>query len=187
MLPGKRVKTSHIHDIDPAVCLGYQVIILHVGINDLANHSIGRIPKDPAPGDIPAHIRNLMDKVSAIEQLCPKARIILCSVLPTKSAELNNRAGQFNWLMREYVMAHKQQIKIIDANNFCNQHNMLDGRLAVYDRPGDQVHLGYLGIRLLCRNIKAGVLTRHVDHRGYSMVASSHSDSTWPPRRPVRS
>ena len=186
-LPGKRVNTPHIHDIDPTSCLGYQVIVLHVGINDMRNHSIGRVPEDPAPHDVHAHIHNLMNKITAIEKLCPKSRIIVACILPTKSVELNNRAGQFNGLMREYVMAHKQQIKIIDANNFCNQHNMLDGRLAVYDRPGDQVHLGYLGIRLLCRNIKAGVLTRHVDHRGYSMVASSHSDSTWPPLRPVRS
>ena len=33
-MPGKRVETFHIRDIDPHKCIGYQNIVIHCGINE---------------------------------------------------------------------------------------------------------------------------------------------------------
>ena len=41
-MPGERVETFHISQIDKSKCLGYRNIIIHCEINDIQDHSPGR-------------------------------------------------------------------------------------------------------------------------------------------------
>ena len=45
-LPGNRMETYHIRDIDPRKCLGYQNVLLHCGINDIRDKSPGRLASE---------------------------------------------------------------------------------------------------------------------------------------------
>ena len=95
-LPGQRVETYHIKNIDPVSCIGYQNIILHVGINDLLDTSPGRNKEDLPPTDIQGHLVHLVSKVETIQKLCPCASIIISPILPTKMPHINERVVDFN-------------------------------------------------------------------------------------------
>ena len=40
LMPGKRVQTTFIEDIDPILCVGYRNIIIHVGINNVKHDRV---------------------------------------------------------------------------------------------------------------------------------------------------
>ena len=80
-LPGERIETFHIHDIDEKKCIGFQNIIVHCGINDIRDNSPGHNPTDPDPEDIESHVKNLITKICDIKQMCPYASLIVSPIL----------------------------------------------------------------------------------------------------------
>ena len=138
-------------------CIGYRNIVLHVGVNDIREGSPGRLPEDPAPHDIKGHFDNFIDKVTHIQKLCPKSRLVISPILPTKSRELNNRAGRFNSFLRDYVINFNSQIKLLNGMEFLSRQGLLAEELGVYKKPYDEIHLGKHGIRLLAKTIKEGI------------------------------
>ena len=54
-MPGERVETFHISQIDERKCLSYQNIVIHCGINDIRDNSPGRQMSDPQPTEVKKH------------------------------------------------------------------------------------------------------------------------------------
>jgi hypothetical protein len=175
-MPGKRCETYHIGDIDASTCLGYQNIVLHVGINDLRENSIGRKPEDPPADDTDAHFLRLTRKIELIQSYCPGSRIIVSPLLPTKLRKLNNRAIRVNKLLLSYVTTVNTHIKFLDLTDFVDsQTGLLRNDLGRYFKESDPLHLGKLGIRKLAEVFIAAIFRPKVDGRAYSSVASHDS------------
>ena len=165
-LPGKRVETFHIRDIDATQCIGYKNIILHVGVNDLRDKSPGRRKDDPDSRNVRAHFDNFVDKIREIRTLCRGSCLIISPIIPTKLVALNNRACHFNRLLWDYVARFATNVMILDFHCFLNNQGFLDDTLGVYNKPWDKVHLGRLGIRLLAKVIKDCVKYKYVGPPG---------------------
>ena len=183
-LPGKRIETFHIRDIDAAKCIGYKNIVVHVGINDLRDRSPGKHKDDPNPCNIRAHFDNYIYKIAEIKKLCPKSRLIVSPILPTKLMALNDRACHFNRLVWDYVARFETSITILDVHCFLNQQGLLDDYWGIYKKPWDKVHLGIYGIRMLAKIIKNCVKYKYVgppEGRSFSSVLSGQGVHDWPP------
>ena len=180
-MPGRRVETFHIGDIDPMCCIGYQNIILHVGINDLRDRSPGRKSSDPAPSDIKGHFMRLKQKIEHIQKLCPKSSIIVSLVLPTMIDLLNNRAGTFNRYLCDYVYQFNSNIRVISHDEFVKD-GALDPVFGCYQNIYDKLHLGKQGIKKLAKSFKDNALRyrRRTDIREYRSVVSNNVKSSEP-------
>ena len=153
-LPGRRIETYHIKEIDPYSCIGYQNIILHVAINDMRERSPGRTSDDPPAHDVPRHFDNFIRKVHDIQKLCPNANLIIAPALPTRIWLLNERALKFNRLLRDYVNKSNSSIRLLDLDVFVGEDGLLHTDFTKYTDPGDPLHLGRNGIVLLARIYK---------------------------------
>ena len=174
-MSGRRELTFHIRDINPELCAGYQHIIVHVGINDLNEYSIGRMEGDPDPGDVDSHFALLVSKLDEIQQLCLYARLIVSPILPTKLQKLNERAIQFNHMLMDYVSYHNNIVLLNFIPFVCKQSGLLDKQFGSYKKPKHPVHLGKQGISLLGSIFKDSVFRRKVDGRGYSSVVANQA------------
>ena len=172
-MPGRRIPTYHIREIDPTKCIGYQNVIVHVGINSLNEYSKGRLVTDFAPNDVDSHVNHLINKLEEIRCLSPRARIIVSPILPTKLAELNERAVNFNRQLINYVKGSKGDVKLLNFNSFvCGRTGLLDQQFSSYMRPRNPLHLGSEGIRKLGTMFRDSIFRRYVDGRSYSNVAT---------------
>ena len=66
-----RIATYTIKDIDPAKCIGYAKLWLHVGINNLKNIRCGGL------GDVHRSFNLFMHKVDLIDKLSPRTTVII--------------------------------------------------------------------------------------------------------------
>ena len=98
-MPGERVETFHISQIDERKCLGYRNIVIHCGINDIRDNSPGRQMSDPQPTEVKEHFNNLIQKIENIKNMCPNSSIVVNPLLPTKSQNLNQCVLKFNSLL----------------------------------------------------------------------------------------
>ena len=170
-LPGKRVETFHIKNIDPLACVGYQNIIIHTGINDLLDKSPGRTGNDIPPTDIQGHLSHLVNKIEEIQQLCPHAMLIISPLLPTKLPYINQRVVHFNRSLYDYISIYNTKLKLLDFHCFVNSEGILGSELGA-DNARDRIHLGVLGTRLLAKVFREGIhMRRRIDGRLYSNVA----------------
>jgi len=147
-MPGCRIPTYHIREIDPTKAIGYQNVVVHVGINSLNEYSKGRIETDFAANDVDSHVNHLIEKLEEIRCLCPRARIIVSPILPTKLAELNERAMNFNRQLMKYVIS-KGDITLLNFESFCGPTGLLGKQFSSFLRPRNPLHLGSEGIRKL--------------------------------------
>ena len=173
-MPCKRVPTFHIHQIDPLCCMGYQNIVIHVGVNDFNPKSKGRIDSDPDAGDVQAHFTNFVSKIESIQAVCPYAKLTVSPILPTKLKLYNDRAFAFNSMLFQYMKLHPT-ITVFKFNSFLGQHGMLDNNLGSYLNPQDPLHLGRAGIVKLADMFKCAIFRRYVDGRGYSSVLTNRT------------
>ena len=170
-MPGKRCPTYHIGDMDPTACIGYQNIVVHVGINDLRESSPGRKPDDPAADDTDAHFLRLTRNIELIQTYCPKSRIILAPLLPTKLWKLNERAIRVNSMLLSYVTSVNTRIRFMDFTSFVDQNSgLLRNDLGRFFRESDPLHLGKMGIRKLAEVVISAIFRPTADGRSYSSV-----------------
>ena len=175
-LPGERLQTFHINDIDPLKCIGFRNVVIMCGINDIRDNSPGRKPTDPEPTDIGSHFEKLAQKVSAIKQMCPYASVFVCPLLPTKNERLNQRVLKFNQMLFDFL-ANDPRGKCVRSANFSEfvDHNQgtLREDLGVWDSNAggynkkDILHLGRTGIRLLAKIIRECVLMKSITSCSY--------------------
>ena len=174
-LPGERVETFHIKNIDAKKCIGYQNVLIHCGINDLRDKSPGREAEDPDPTDVEAHLAHLTQKINEIKELCPYIGISISPLLPTKNIKLNKRVVQFNSLLFKFLAENKgsEGVQCLNFNDFVDR-GILKEELGTWDvqsscfNKKDILHLGKLGIRLLAKVVKEGLLNKKVTSRSYS-------------------
>ena len=176
MMPGKRVESYHIRQIEPEACIGYRNAIIHCGINDIRDRSPGREPTDPEPSDVEEHFNNLILKIKDIKKLCPYTSIVISPILPTKSIKLNQRVVKFNRLLTHYIMHDKasEGVRSINLEHFVNEEGTLMEKLGVWDtqlnsyNKKDILHLGKFGIRMLANVFRESVLHKFTTSRSYS-------------------
>ena len=173
-MPGKRVPTFHISQIDPLCCLGYKNIILHVGVNDFNPRSKGRLDTDPDAGDVRAHFANFAGKIKSIQALCPHAKLVVSPILPTKLKIYNDRAKRFNSMLFQYMQS-QPEIKVLNFNSFLGRSDSLDNELGSYLNPQDPLHLGRTGIMKLANMFKDAIFRSDVDGRAYSSILTNRT------------
>ena len=167
-LPGKRVQALTIEDIDPASCLGYKNIIIHVGINNLKSTKIPVLYGDTKNVNVYDKFILFKDKIDSIRSLCPQSNLVVSPILPTKIDWLNQRALEFNQYLFEYLCI--VDIKSLDFNTFLDAHwDKLNNTYGCYNSK-DNIHLGRSGIRTLAKLIKDAVLKRGRDGRSFASV-----------------
>ena len=171
-MPGKRVETYHIGDIDPSVCMGYRNVIILAGINDLTGTSKGRKSTDPAPDNIKAYFNRLTLKLEQIQALCPSSNIYLSPILPTKSMLFNNRAMKMNDRLLTYTTKINPRIRLLGFGDFVGRDGLLMREYGSFKNPGDPLHLGQTGIRKLAQIYIDVIFRPKVDGRSYSSALS---------------
>ena len=169
LLPGERVETFHLRQIDPIKCLGYRNIMVHCAINDVRDRSPGRLQTDPHPTDVQAHVDILLLKLMTIKKYCPYASIIVSPILPTKSANLNKRCMRFNNILSDFVYNNKlgSGMKLLNFEDFVSYRGdmcVLRSDMGCWDTKTDtyhvkdKLHLGKRGVRLLAQIVRESVL-----------------------------
>ena len=147
-IPGRRVKAIHIEDIDPVDCCGYKNIFLHSGVNNIKHHSVC------SPENVVVCFELLKNKMDIIRTLCPKSKLVVSPILPTKDREWNTRALYFNKLLFDYENKSNGKVKTHDFNGFCDFTGKLSESMGRYKKPSDPLHLGSSGIRLFVKLIR---------------------------------
>ena len=168
------------------LCLGYQNILVHVGINDMQDHSKGRLSSDPAPNDTEAHFMRLSAKLEEIQTLCPESTIIVSPTLPTQIRVLNDRRINFDRRLKYYVENVNPKIRLLDFTSFSSNNRDLNPQFGPYNNESDLIHLGSTGIRKLVNIFQDNLYAfrRRADGRSYRDVASSGINGRSSYRRP---
>ena len=166
--PGKRIKAAKISDIDPRDCVGYSNIVLVCGTNDL------RPEEHP---NVPALANRLIEKARQMRLLCPKSKLFMMPVLPSRDASMNRNVMAFNRRIGDWV--EREGDPFVDQPSvveFLDNRDLLDRR---FTRPGDLVHLGKSGICKFVTIIKNSIYNREKFLRGIN----SQSQRTRPSSR----
>ena len=144
-VPGKRVEAMKVGHIDPLACAGFSNVIIHCGLNDLK----GNQPQPNAVFD------KLINTTQAIRLVCPKARICVSPILPSKIPIVNESALAFNKLLFKHIESEaKPCLTSVDLNCFLDHRSgCLRGELGRY-MSNDPFHLGRDGYRLLANVFK---------------------------------
>jgi hypothetical protein len=150
--PGARIKAGHVHDIKPEDCVGYANIILASGTNDL------RVDNIQHPSQIHRIADTLLHKLFQIKKLCPKAKITVMPVLPTKIPKMNRNIMQYNRLIEPMLARHfRDAIWYPNVLGFLDKKNLLSEE---FTRNGDTIHLGDKGMAKYVRCVKFWVFER---------------------------
>ena len=106
--------------------------------------------------------------------MCPKSKVRINPILPTKYNYLNIRAITFNKLIFRYIdTCHDNFLQYVNFSGFLDgQTWLLKEDLGRFNNRQDLIHLGSSGIRLLVNIIKERVCGSRVDGRSYSGVGS---------------
>ena len=183
-LPGERIETFHIRDIDENKCIGFQNVIIHCGVNNIRDNSPGRAPTDPDPTNVEGHFQNIVNKICLIKRLCPYASVVVSPILPTKNTRLNQRVLKFNHLLFNFLANEKQGegVRTCYLQSFVDEKlGVLKEELSVWDRNAesynkkDILHLGRSGIRLLANVFCDSILSKLTTSRGYSDALTNHT------------
>ena len=150
-IPGRQIDAIHIEDIKPVECCGFKNIFLHCGINNIKHPSIR------GPDKVTKCFEDFKSKVEQVCNICPKSKIVVSPILPTKDRELNKRTLLFNKLLFEYESQSCGRFSTLDFNEFCDINTgFLDNKLGS-KHPNDKLHLGVNGIRVLVKLVRCGV------------------------------
>ena len=169
-LPGKCHNEIYTTEkIDPNLCVGYQNIVVHIGINDLKDK------KETGYVSVQETFLNWKLKIEEIQKLCPYSKVIVSEILPTKIPKLNARAIEFNQYLCNYRQYQNKSLKVIEHGVFADQSsNSLKKEYGCFKNQKDRIHLGSSGIRLLASKIREAVLYSHVDRRTFAELVSTH-------------
>ena len=166
--PGLRTFAATVDDIEPLSCSPFRNIVVMVGTNNLKNDMT-----DPEIRDL---YKSYKLKIIQMRHLNPKAKILVCPVLPTKSSVINKRIFKFNNYICNDLM--QSDLKILFVEGFIDfldkQSHLLRNDLAVGD-ANDILHINHTkGVRLLVKLIKQTIFnakkSKTVDMRTYANV-----------------
>ena len=149
--PGKRLKAAKVKDIDPQKCIGYSNIFIMCGTNDL------RCDYIKGESDIHLIVAQLREKLVEIKQLCPKAKVFVIPVLPSRIQRMNSNITRYNELVDHMLFANFPDIWFEGIYSFVDIQGLLATRLT---RQNDKIHLSPSGIAKLVTYIKVCVFKR---------------------------
>ncbi len=158
--PGSRTKASMVKDIDPHKCVGYSNVFIMCGTNDLRSENI------KSELDIYLVVEELKNKLGEIKQLCPKAKLFVVPVLPSRIPRMNENITRYNDLVDNMLSECFPGIWFKGMYGFLDHQNLLSVKLA---RANDNIHLGSKGIAKLVTLIKICVFKR--EKQDSSMLA----------------
>ena len=149
--PGKRVKASRVKNIDPHQCIGYSNVFLMCGTNDLRCENV------KMESDVHKVVDELRHKLSDIKQLCPKTKIFVVPVMPSRIPRMNSNITMYNELVDQMLFSCFNDIWFQGIYSFLDEQGMLSLKVA---RPNDKIHLGSRGIAKLVTYMKSCVFKR---------------------------
>ena len=150
--PGKRVKAGKVGSIDPCDCIGYSNAVIVCGTNDL------RVDNLRGENAIYQLVDILRMKIEQIKKLCPRIKLFVTAVLPTRLPKMNNNIMMFNRLVDELLSANfNQTVWHTGVGHFLDSRGLLATNLT---RSGDDIHLGIYGIAKFVRCVKHWVYVR---------------------------
>ena len=150
--PGKRVKAGKVGSIDPCDCIGHSNAVIVCGTNDL------RVDNLRGESAIYQLVDILRMKIEQIKKLCPRIKLFVTAVLPTRLPKMNNNIMIFNRLVDELLSANfNQTVWHIGVGHFLDSSGLLATNLT---RSGDDIHLGIYGIAKFVRCVKHWVYVR---------------------------
>ena len=159
-LPGKRVLSYKIEDINPDLCKGFKNVFVHCGINNIKQHNV----------DVQNCANQLIRKLDEICRLSPSSRVTVSPILPTKAQYLNDRAKLFNQFLFDYINNYNPKVGCLDFNCFLDENELLSKQFGRFRDPSDPIHLGSSGIFTLSRLISEKVHSNPTDGRHFSHV-----------------
>ena len=177
---GRRITAYTIEDIQPIDAIGFENIVIQVGLNNMKDRYA------PSDGllDIEGIFSQWLKKILQIRASCPYSRIIVAPIPPTKIRTLNNRAKTFNAIL--FGCVNKFWYELRFDSFLDDQHDLLDNNYGRYfkvenGRP-DRIHFGRLGISKLSLMIREAILSPRywVGRQSYASVASIHSTPSFP-------
>ena len=164
--PGQRIKAAKIEHIDPAKCIGYQNIIITCGTNNLRCEYINN------ESDIRRTAVELCNKLTVLKQICPRAKIFVMPVLPSRIHAMNKNIGLFNILVDEMLAKQFPDIWFKGLYEFLDRQNLLDVNLA---RNGDSIHLGPKGLAKYVSILKRCIFQREKIEQYSSKQGSTYA------------
>ena len=180
---GRRLQAFTVDDIEPKNCIGFQNIVIQVGLNNLKS----KYAEADGSIDICGIFDRWLQKVITIKQFCPYSRIVVSPIPPNRVRGLNDKAKRFNALL--FSCLNKFWVELGFDNFLDSNHDLIDddlGRLRLLSSGRrDKIHLGRLGISKLSLMIKEVILMPRyrVDSRSFSGVVGSLHNSTLYPSR----
>lgn len=148
LMPGKKVQAFVLDDVNPHDCVGYKNIFIHCGINDIKNGNINGVQK------VEQCFNKLAEKINVIKTLCPKSKLHISPMLPTKDVQLNAKCVYFNKLLFALVNRSVGRVLAHNFGLFCDNSGLLSEQMGRYKRPYDKLHLGSTGIYQLAQIIR---------------------------------
>ena len=116
--PGKRVRSGYLNQINAPDCIGYANITIMCGTNDLRTESISN------PSQIYPLVQKLELKLTQIRSLCPKAKVTVLPVLPSRLPKMNNNIMHYDIMHNDIVGSMLSEL--FDGILFPSVHQMLD-------------------------------------------------------------
>ncbi len=170
LIPGQRKQATHISDIEPSDCCGYTNIFIHCGINDVKHYRVN------SPDKVAQCFEKLKSKIDEISILCPKSRLFISPILPTKNSVWNARAADFNRLLFKYKATSGKFSNLSFGGFVDNSTGLLREDMGRYNSPGDVLHLGSHGIRTLVALIREQVYSSKISSsRLFSSVVEGNT------------
>ena len=125
---GRRITAYTIEDIQPTDAIGFQNVVIQVGLNNMKD----RYTSDDGLIDIEGKFIQWLKKIQCIKLLCPYSRVIVAPIPPTKIRILNNRVKQFNAIL--FGCVNKFWYKLGFDSFLDDQHDLLDNNYGKYCR-----------------------------------------------------
>ncbi len=137
------------------------------------------------------HVRNIYDSFKSTFELIrhfnPRASLFVCSVLPTKSHNLNKRVEYFNdMIFNDLVSSGLGVMRVFGFHRLLDQEGLLSQQMSKHlDKHGklDQLHINDNGTRLVAGLIKIAIflrLNKGIDKRKHTgrVDGRSYSNAT---------
>ena len=150
--PGMRAKASKISNIDPSLCIGYSNAVIVCGTNDLRTENL------KSPNDVHQLVDILHLKLQQIQTICPRIKIFVTAVLPSRFPRMNKNIIMFNRLVYDMLESSlEQSVWQIGVYHFVDNKGLLAMNLT---RNGDEIHLGNRGLSKFVSCVKHWVYVR---------------------------
>lgn len=138
--PGKRIKASKVSNINAEDCIGYSNAFICCGTNDLRCENI------KCEDDIRKVVCHLEQKIALIKQLCPKSKIFVSPVLPSRIPKMNRNITTYNNLVDTMLHRLFPDVWFRGIYSFLDNRGLLSSKLT---RGDDLFTLDHVVLQIL--------------------------------------